>query len=134
MSSYTADAVSLLGYLVDALPEQANRVFAEAEAGETTVETPPTALAETLYSVSRDKDVRGITLQGSPEEARRALVEGGPVSLVTMDDGLSEYAHAIDSFGIHDAFVVASHRNRGTDAVITSDGVIRDADIETVWA
>lgn len=134
MRSYTADAVSLLVYLVDALPEQADRVFAEAEAGETMTETPPTALAEALYSVSRDKDLRGITLQGTPGDARRALVEGGPVSLAPTDDGLTEYARIIDRFGIHDAFVVASHRNRGTDAVVTTDGVIRDAGVETVWA
>jgi len=133
--SYTADAVSLLAYLVDALPSRADRVFAEAEAGETRIETPPTALAEALYSVSRDKDVRGITLQGTPGDARRALVEGGPVSLApTDDDGLAEYARIIDAFSIHDAFVVASHRNRGTDAVVTTDGVIRDAGVETVWA
>jgi hypothetical protein len=35
--AYTADAVALLVYLVDALPKAADQVFAEAEAGETVI-------------------------------------------------------------------------------------------------
>ena len=61
MGRYTADAVSLLVYLVDALPKRVDQVFAEAEAGETVIEAPSTAVAEVLYAVSRDKDVRGLT-------------------------------------------------------------------------
>nr|WP_193570262.1 hypothetical protein [Halorussus sp. JP-T4] len=121
-------------YLVDALPDSADRVFAEAEAGETVISAPGTALAEVLYSVSRDKDVRGVTLTGTPEDARQALVANGPVSATPLDDDeLTEYAQIIDGFGLHDAFVVASHRARATDAVITADGVIGDAGVETVW-
>lgn len=135
MATYTADAVSLLVYLVDALPERADRVFAEAEAGETVVQAPSTALAEVLYSVSRDKDVRGLTLTGTPEEARQALVETGPVSVAPVDDAaLVEYAQVVDEFSIHDALVVASHRARDTDAIVTTDGVIDDAGYEAVWA
>jgi hypothetical protein len=52
MGRYTADAVSLLVYLVDALPQAADQAFAEAEAGETVIQAPSTALAEVLYSVS----------------------------------------------------------------------------------
>lgn len=134
MATYTADAVALLVYLVDALPEPADRVFAEAEAGETVISTPGTALAEVLYSVSRDKDVRGVTLTGRPEDARQALVVNGPVSATPVGDAaLAEYAQIVNEFGIHDAFVVASHRARDTDAIITTDGVIDDTGIETVW-
>ena len=81
MATYTADAVALLSYLVDALPDGAHRVFAEAEAGETVVQAPSTALAEVLYAVSRDKDVRGVTLTGTPADARQALLTDGPVSV-----------------------------------------------------
>jgi len=134
MATYTADAVALLVYLVDALPESADRVFAEAEAGETVISTPGTALAEVLYSVSRDKDVRGITLTGTPEDARQALIVNGPVSVTPVgDEELAEYAQIVSEFGIHDAFVVASHRAQDTDAIITTDGVIDDAGIEIVW-
>ncbi|MDG5761704.1 hypothetical protein QA600_20480 [Natronococcus sp. A-GB1] len=134
MATYTADAVALLTYLVDALPQRADRIFAEAEAGETVIQAPSTALAEVLYSVSRDKDVRGVTLTGTPEEARQALVGNGPVSVAPVaDEELTEYARIVDEFTIHDALIVASHQVRETDAIITTDGTVHDAGFETVW-
>ncbi|QCC48219.1 zinc-binding metallopeptidase family protein [Halobellus limi] len=135
MAVYTADAVSLLAYLVDALPREADQAFAEAEAGETVIQAPSTALAEVLYSVSRDKNVRGVTLTGTPEDARRALIGNGPISVASVDDDeLTEYAAVVGEFSIHDALIVAIHRARGTDAIITADGVIRNAGYEVLWA
>ena len=99
MAAYTADAVSLLVYLVDALPQEAEQVFAEAEAeaGETVIKTPSTAIAEVPYSVSRDKDVRGISLTGTPEDARQALVGNGPISVAPVGNAeLAEYAQLLD--------------------------------------
>ncbi|NHX36845.1 MULTISPECIES: hypothetical protein [Halolamina] len=134
MATYTADAVSLLGYLVDALPRAADQAFAEAEAGETVMQAPSTALAEVLYSVSRDKDVRGVPLRGTPEDARQALVGNGPVSVAPVDEAeLVEYAQVVDEFSIHDGLIVASHRAQDTDAILTTDGAIRDAGYDTVW-
>ena len=134
MAVYTADAVALLTYLVDALPGTADRAFAEAEAGETVLWAPSTALAEVLYAVSWDKDVRGVALTGTPAEARQALVEDGPVSLAPVDDAdLVEYAALAGEFSIHDGLVVASHRARETDGILTADSAIRDAGYETVW-
>ena len=134
MSTYTADVVSLLVYLVDALPEKVDQVFAEAEAAKTVIQAPSTALAEVLYSVSRDKDIRGITLTGTPEDARKALIGNGPVAVAPVDDAeLVEYAQVVDEFSIHDALIVSSHRAHDTDAILTTDGVVRDAGYETVW-
>jgi hypothetical protein len=131
---YTADAVALLVYLVDALPRRADQLFAEAEAGETVLEAPSTALAEALYSVSRDKDVRGVTLSVSPEDARQALVSNGPIAVADMgDEEIAEYTQVINEFSIHDGLVVASHRVAGTEAVITTDGVIDEAGVDAVW-
>ena len=135
MPTFTADAVALLVYLVDALPERTDRIFAKAEAGETVVQAPSTALAEVLYSVSRDKDVRGVQLTGSPAVAREALVENGPVSLAPIGDAeLVEYARIVDEYTIHDALIVASHRVRETEVVLTTDGSIADSGVDTVWA
>lgn len=135
MAVYTADAVALLCYLVDALPRRADRIFAEAEAGETVVHAPSTAIAEVLYSVSLDKDVRGVTLRGTPEDARQAVVGEGPISTVAVDTAeLVEYAQVVDELSIHDALIVACHRAQDTDAIVTTDGVIADAGYETVWA
>lgn len=135
MATYTADAVALLAYLVDALPQEADRVFAEAEAGEAVVQAPATALAETLYSVSRDKDVRGIALSGTPEVARSGLVDTGPVTLQPAAEAeLAEFARVVPEFSIHDAMVVASHRAADTEAIVTTDGTIADAGYQTCWA
>ena len=134
MVRYTADAVALLVYLVDALPRRADQLFAEAEAGETVIEAPSTALAEALYSVSRDKDVRGVTLSVSPEDARQALVSNGPIAVADMgDEEIAGYTQVVNEFSIHDGLVVASHRVAGTEAVITTDGVIDEAGVDTVW-
>lgn len=134
MATYTADAVALLVYLVDALPERADRVFAEAEAGEAVVRAPGTALAEVLYAVSRDKDVRGVVLEGTPEETRRALLVDGPVSTSVVDDEtLAEYAQIVDRFSIHDGLVVADHRAGETDGIVTTDGAIADAGYDIIW-
>lgn len=134
MPTYTADAVSLLVYLVDALPQRADQIFADAEAGETMIQAPSTAIAEVLYAVSRDKDVRGVTLSGSPAETQQALFGNGPVSVAPISDReLHEYTQAVGEFTIHDGLVVASHRARKTDAIITTDSSIRNASVETVW-
>ena len=134
MTVYTADAVSLLIYLVDALPHAADRVFAEAEAGETVLKAPSAALAEVLYSVGHEKSIRGVPPEVTPEAARQALVENGPVSLAPVDDGeLNEYAQVESEFNIHDRLIVASHRTRGTDAIITTDSTMVEAGYPTLW-
>jgi predicted HNH restriction endonuclease len=54
--------------------------------------------------------------------------------LASIEDAeLTEYALVIDELSIHDTLIVASHKTRETDAIITSDGVIADAGYETVW-
>jgi predicted nucleic acid-binding protein len=134
VATYTADAVAHLVYLVDSLPDRADRVFAEAEAGESVIQAPSTALAEVIYSVSRDTDVRGIQLVGSPEEARQALLANGPISPAPVGEAeLAEYTQVVDEFTIHDGLVVASHNANETDAVITSDRAIEDAGVTTIW-
>jgi len=134
VATYTADAVALLAYLVDSLPDRADRAFAEAEAGESVIQAPSSALAEVLYAVSRDKTVRGVRLAGTPEKTRQALLSNGPVSPAPISEAeLGEYVQVVEEFTIHDGLVVASHYARGTESVITSDGAIRDADVDTIW-
>ncbi len=77
--------------------------------------------------------MRGGTLTGTPAEARQALVENGPISVAPVGDAeLTEHAQVIDGFSVHDALIVASHRVRDTEAVVTSDGVTRDAGDEVI--
>jgi hypothetical protein len=44
-----------------------------------------------------------------------------------------EYAQVGDEFSVHDGLVVASHRAQETDAILTTDGAIREAGYEAVW-
>lgn len=132
--TYTADAVALLVYLVDSLPVRADRVFAEAEAGESVIQAPSTALAEVIYAVSRDRDIRGVQLVGSPDEIRQTLLATGPVTSAPVgEEELAEYTHVVDEFTIHDGLIVASHTANETDAVITSDSAIEGAGVATIW-
>lgn len=134
MATYTADAVALLVYLVDGLPRRADDCFTRAEAGEIVIHAPSTAVAETLYAVSRSKDVRGTRLSARPNEVYRALLTNGLLSLVPPDeDELAEFSTVVGSFSIHDAMVVASHRARETDAIITNDTEIIESGVPTVW-
>jgi predicted nucleic acid-binding protein len=75
-----------------------------------------------------------VTLTGTPEAARQALVGNGPVSVAPVaDEELIRYVRVVDAFNIYDALIVASHQAQGTDAIITTDGVIQETGFETVW-
>lgn len=134
MATYTADAVSVLLYLVDALPKTADQIYSEAEAGEIHIQAPSTALAEVFYNVSRDKTVRGETIEATPEQTRQVLLSNGPLTVSPVGaNALEEYTNIISEFSIHDALVVADHYAQDTEAIITSDRRIRDSNAETVW-
>lgn len=49
------------------------------------------------------------------------------------DEVLVEYARLVNQFSVHDGLVVASHRVQETDAIITTDGAVPDASVDTVW-
>jgi hypothetical protein len=66
-----------LGYRID-------RSSASAEAGEAVIQAPNTVLGEPLYSVSREEDVCGVTLSGTPENAERAGRRGPASSLLVV--------------------------------------------------
>lgn len=135
MPTYTADAVALLAYLVDRLPGRADEVFADAEAGRSVVQAPAVATAEALYAVSQDKTVRGVDLAGSPVAVRSRLLTDGPVSTVPAGDAdLAAFAELVHEYSIHDALLLASHRVRGTDAIITSDERLVASEHPTIWA
>jgi|AntDeeMetagen192_2_1112575.scaffolds.fasta_scaffold05256_4 hypothetical protein len=131
---YTADAVALYHYLTDTLPDATDEVLAEAEAGVSIIEVPATTLAEVLYGVARTEEVKGIQLSVSPLDAQRGLLDEGPFELVeTSADELAVFGSLADHLSLHDALVVASHRQRGTDAILTNDPEIAGVGEPTVW-
>jgi len=131
---YTADAVALYHYLADTLPGGADDVVARAEAGVCVVEVPATTMAEVLYGVARTEEVGGIPLEVSATAAQRGLLDEGPFELVdTTADELAVFGSLADHLSLHDALVVASHRERDTEAILTNDPEIEAVASETIW-
>lgn len=136
METYTADANAVLVYLVDALPTGADRLFRRAEAGEVRLELPTIAATETVYQAEKGVTVRGQRLAADAAEVVDALDRQLPITVVADDEALlRDVASLLDPFPrqIHDAMIVASHRARDTDAVVTADERIADV-ARTVWA
>lgn len=126
------DAVALLRYLVDELPDAADDVFARAERGVDVLQTPDVQLAEALYQVANGGVVAGIRLQGDPRETLRRLVTNGPVAITSIGEHeLGVFAGEIDLYSMHDGLLVAAHRVQNTEAVVTNDDAF--AGEETIW-
>jgi len=132
MDSYTVDANALLAYLVDALPTPASELFDRAERGDVILELPTVAATETVYMAAKGVTVRGTTVSTDPADLVDALDRSLPVTVVADDrSALREVVPLLDPFPsqIHDAMIVASHRVRDTEAVVTAD-----RQVATVWA
>lgn len=139
MKSYTVDSVALIHYLLDILPERARAAVEDAESGDANLELPSIVLAETSYILRKREEIRGMSVEevAEPEDVRSvldAIERESPIELVRTDYGeLRRLAERMDEFSIHDAMIVASHERRGTDAILTKDGVIADSDVPIVW-
>lgn len=139
MKTYTVDSVALIHYLLDILPEGAQDVVEEAERGEVALELPAIVLAETAYILRKRDEIRdeSVSEVTEPDDVRSvldAIEHESPIDLVRTDHGELRYLAArMDEFSIHDAMIVASHESRGTNAILTKDGVIADSDVSTIW-
>lgn len=134
MKHYTTDAVGLLRYLVDELGSEADRLYALAERSEAVIELPAVAAAETLYRIQKGHPSKGTTLPGTAADVAAGLGSFLPVTLVeTTAADLEHVARSRGTFSLHDSMVVASHRSRDTEAVITTDTDIQDHGVPVVW-
>jgi len=135
MDTYTVDASAVLVYLVDALPPAADDIFSRAEAGEAVLELPAMAAVETLYRAAKGVNVRGSTLSVDPADLHAGFDTFLPVTVVDDRDSLlNAVVPLMDPFPnqMHDAMILASHRDRDTDAVVTADSTWT-AHTETIW-
>jgi hypothetical protein len=131
--SYTLDAIGLIFYLFDILPERADRALAAAEAGTAIVEALRTVSLETVCTIANREEIRAIPVTITPREALEAIDVDSPVRMANSGYAdLYAVTEIVDTFSIHDAMVVASHYTQDTKAVITNDPTIADA-TETVW-
>lgn len=134
MTTYTADAVAMLRYIVDRLPGAADEVFSRAEQGIDSIDAPDVALAEVLTVVGGGQPVADVPLQMTPNEALRRLVTNGPVSVAPVGEHeLAVFASQTDLYTMHDGLIAATHKVRGTEAIISKDEAFGDTGLSTVW-
>lgn len=135
MNRYTADTNALLAYLVDVLPDSAEEVFSRAERGTAVVEAPDVVFGEVFYRLQGGTNVSGVDLDLTPEESWRSLHVNGPVNVASLDaTTMTELLDLVEEQSLHDAMLIANHRARGTDAIITRDpdiGAVRN--VTTLW-
>lgn len=132
MTRYTADAVAMTRYLVDMLPPAADEVFERAEQGVDIVEAPTVTVSEAIWTVVNKRTVAGIDIDTTSNAVLRGLVHDGPIQVSPTDEqDLAVCGSLIDHHTLHDALLVANHRVRGTEAILTNDAEF--AGERTVW-
>lgn len=133
MTRYTVDAVAMARYLVDALPGGADEVFHRAEQGVDVLEAPTVTVSETLWTVVNKRSIAGVSVDTTPNAVLRGLVNDGPVRIAPADEqDLAVYGSLVDHHTLHDALLIANHRVRGTEAIVTNDEAF--ASESTVWS
>jgi predicted nucleic acid-binding protein len=134
MKHYTTDAVGFIRYLVDELGDEADRLYSLAEQGEIVVELPQIAASGVLYRVQKGHPAKGTPLPGTATDIVAGLRSFLPVTLVeTTIEDQQHVATARGTYSLHDAMVVASHRTRDTEAIITTDTDINETGVSVIW-
>lgn len=131
---YTADAVAMNRRLVGQEPDPVREIFDRAAAGLDRIETTPTQIGEVAATFSGDGQIAGVELQLSPRAAVRQLLDGS-VTVPRLGRGvLVRLGRPLELYSLHDAILIAAHRSRGTDEVVTNDAEIETFDTdEVVW-
>lgn len=119
-------------YLVDRLPPAADDVFERAEEGVDVVEAPTVAVSEAIWTAVNKGEIAGVEVDTAPNAVLRGLVNDGPIQVAPTDQqDLAVFGSLIDHQSLHDALLIANHRVRGTEAIITNDEEF--AGENTVW-
>lgn len=122
VTRYTADGVAMARYLIDRLPTGADEVFERAEQGVDIIEAPTVAVSETIWTATNSATIAGIEVDTTPNAVLRGLVHDGPVQIAPTDEqDLAVFGSLIDHRTLHDALIIANHRVRGTEAILSSD-------------
>jgi predicted nucleic acid-binding protein len=132
VTRYTVDGVAMARYLVDQLPPAADEVFERAEQGVDVIEAPTVAVGEAIWTAVNKQTIAGIKVDTTPNAVLRGLVNDGPVQVAPTDEqDLAVYGNLIDHHTLHDALIIANHRVRGTEALVTKDDGF--AGENTIW-
>ncbi|MFC6614877.1 hypothetical protein ACFQAS_07890 [Halopenitus salinus] len=132
MTRYTVDGVAMARYLVDRLPSAADEIFTRAEQGVDVVEAPTIAISEAIWTAVNNGEIAGVEVDTTPNAVLRGLVNDGPVRVAPTDEqDLAVFGSLLDHYTLHDALLIANHRVRGTEAIVTKDREFSGED--TVW-
>jgi predicted nucleic acid-binding protein len=132
MTRYTVDGVATSRYLVDQLPPGADEVFERAEQGADVLEAPTVSVGEAIWTVVNKDTIAGVAVDTTANAVLRGLVNDGPVQVASADEqDLAVAGSLIDHHTLHDALLIANHRVRGTEAIVTNDEEF--AGENTVW-
>jgi predicted nucleic acid-binding protein len=119
-------------YLVDQLPPAADEVFERAEQGVDVIEAPTIAVSEAIWTAVNKKEIADIKVDTTPNAVLRGLVNDGPVQVASADEqDLAVCGSLIDYHTMHDPLLIANHRVRGTEAILTNDQEFGNE--TTVW-
>lgn len=132
MTRYTVDGVAMARYLVDRLPPAADEVFERTEQGVDVIEAPTVAISEAIWAAVDKGTIAGVEVDTTPNAVLRGLVNDGPVQIAPTDEqDLAVFGSLVDHHTLHDALLIANHRVRGTEAIVTNDEGF--AGETTVW-
>ena len=132
MTRYTVGGVAMARYLLDRLPPAADDVFRRAEQGVDVLEAPSVAVSEAIWTAVNKNEITSIEVDTTPNAVLRGLVNDGPVQIAPADEqDLAVYGSLIGHQTLHDALLIANHRVRGTEAIVTKDETFSAE--STVW-
>jgi len=132
MATYVADAVAMNRRIAGELPRRVVEIFDRAEEGLDRIEATPTQMAEVADTIQGNERIARKELQISAREALRAL-SNGPVTVPKLGQSVFlRLPRLYDTYTMHDAILVAAHKSRQTDDILTNDENIRRFDGEAV--
>ena len=124
---YVADTHAWVFYLLDRLPEGADKVFSQAELGRAIVFVPTIALAECVYLVEKRK----IALDVS--ELFSKLRIGGNFVPASLTFEVVERIPMIPLSEIHDRIVVATAQALEAKVLTKDEHIVGSGIVETIW-
>jgi predicted nucleic acid-binding protein len=135
VDAYTVDTVTVLRYAVGALPSPVRNLLGRAGTGQVELQVPAVVVSEAMYMAEANQSIKGHSLSMAASDVVdvvRNRMQGKVVD--TTRDELQRIPELLSTWPsqMHDAMVVASHRARNTDGILTTDSKM-NAHSPTVW-
>ena len=134
--AYTVDAIALLCYLADRLPQKVDEIFKRAEDEEVLLVVPSNVLGEAIFTLLKGREIFGIKI---PLEKLTTFLDvletSRTVRLVDLTVAGWRLVTTINLPELHDRMVVSTHLISNSRAILTDDQEIRGfPKVKTIWA